>query len=302
MSNEQAPAFTQARDQVRKRQTEELSKRILSSINNTFVGDETKNWLSDVSENVDANKAVKADDNLCQLNMVELMDQLFDDFYRYSYQFNQTEESQTFVTACNRPEASSVEHANSLYQGSLQNSVWGMLVTGDAKAVRFSFVKPESLGDEHAVKVEGPVFFELFQHPHPEGPPKVLWTADGAPVKSPHLPYLSKKIFARLIRVSRGEVSETERLPFDSVSEGESVKTGEVPVNAPKNNIDVITYSLISLLEAIDSELEAMQQQGMNLLRSGGMEAVAPVVKRTQAFRAMRERAAALGQDWSSLI
>lgn len=290
-TNEQQ--FGQARDQIRKRQSEELSKKILSSMNNSFVGDETRAWLSDVNENVDGSAA--RDGALCQLSMVELMDRLFDDFYRYGYQFNQTEESQAFTITCHRPKASNKEDANSLYQGSLLNSVRAMLVSGDNRSIRFAFIAPEILAVDPTAKPS--VFIELLSNVTADG--LIRWSSDGKPLRLAQLPYLTKRIFARLIRVSRGEVGDTEPLSLEAPPESADAQGDD---SGEQNNADVITYSMISILDAIDAEILGMQQVGMDALKKGGMEALGPAMKRVQGLRAFREKTAALAQEWANMI
>lgn len=293
MTNEPVQSYGQVKDQIRKRQTEELSKKILSSINNNFVGDETRAWLADVNENVDPGAASKGDDEVCQLSMVELMDRFFDDFYRYAYQFNQTEDSQQFVVTCHRPKASNKEDASSLYQGSLLNSVRAMMVSGDIKAVKFSFIAPQLLAVDPSARPS--VFLELSTHAQPDG---ARWTIEGKPLKMSHLPYLSKKVFARLVRVSRGEVADGEPLIFDATHENSS----SVADAAEQNNTDVITYSLIAILDAVDAEVLDLQAQGMIALKQGGIEALGPAMQRVKALRAFREKTAGLAQEWATLI
>jgi len=123
MNQEQGEVF----NQIRRRQTEDLSRRILSSLNTSFVGDQTMAWLQNVNENVDSKPAATAtlEDPLCQLSMVMLMDTLFDDFNRYAYQYNQTEENRAFVVTCRRPAGDGIKDPSNLYQGYLQNSGFG---------------------------------------------------------------------------------------------------------------------------------------------------------------------------------
>ncbi|MFN8656220.1 MAG: hypothetical protein U0105_07755 [Candidatus Obscuribacterales bacterium] len=291
-TNEQQ--YGQVRDQIRKRQSEELSKKILSSMSNTFVGDETRAWLSDVSENVNVDGGAAKDGALCQLGMVELMDRLFDDFYRYAYQFNQTEESKAFTITCHRPKASNKEDASSLYQGSLLNSVRAMMVSGDNKSIRFAFIAPEVLAVDPTAKPS--VFIELLVEPTGEKP---RWSSDGKPLRLAQLPYLTKRIFARLMRVSRGEVGDTEPLSLEAPPESADAEGGD---GGEQNNADVITYSLISILDAVDSEILGMQAVGMDALKKGGMEALGPAMKRVQALRAFREKTAALAQEWANMM
>ncbi len=298
MSREQGEVF----DQIRRRQTEDLSRKILSSLNTAFVGDATMAWLQNVNENVDSKPAATAtlEDPICQLSMVALMDTLFDDFNRYAYQYNQTEENRAFVVTCRRPAGDGIKDPSNLYQGYLQNSVWGMCARGDTKSVRFSFIPPKFLYEDETNRPAIPAFIELSIQMFNEGPG---WSVDGKPLRNSQVASLSKKIFARLIRVSRGDVSETEQLVFDAAAE----KTAEqlipggavIPQQSPA---ETITYSLLAVMDAIDAEIIGLQQEGITAMRSGGMEAVMPIMKRTEALRGLRESTAGVARDWAKIL
>lgn len=298
MNQEQGEVF----NQIRRRQTEDLSRRILSSLNTTFVGDQTMAWLQNVNENIDSKPAATAtmEDPLCQMSMVMLMDTLFDDFNRYAYQYNQTEENRAFVVTCRRPAGDGIKDPSNLYQGFLQNSVWGMCVRGDTKSVRFSFIPPKFLYEDETNRPAIPAFVELAIQMFNEGPG---WSVDGKPLRSSQVSSLSKKIFARLIRVSRGDVNETEPLKFDAVAqmaEEQSMPGGaQAPVQSPA---ETITFSLLAVMDAIDAEIVSLQQEGMTAMRSGGMDAVMPIMKRAEAMRALRESTASVARDWAKLL
>lgn len=298
MNQEQGEVF----NQIRRRQTEDLSRKILSSLNTSFVGDHTMAWLQNVNENVENKQAATAtmEDPVCQLSMVALMDSLFDDFNRYAYQFNQTEENRAFVVTCRRPAGDGIKDPSNFYLGYLQNSVWGMQVRGDTKAVHFSFIPPKFLYEDEKNRPAIPAFVELTVQMFAEGPG---WSVDGKPLRNSQVPFLSKKIFARLVRVSRGDVSETEPLVFDTIAEKveeQSLPGGSViPQQSPA---ETITYSLLAVLDAIDAEVLGLQQEGITAMRSGGMEAVMPIMKRTEALKALRESTAGVARDWAKLL
>lgn len=286
---------------IRRRQTEDLSRKILSSLNTAFVGDATMAWLQNVNENVDSKSTATAtmEDPLCQLSMVALMDTLFDDFNRYAYQYNQTEENRSFVVTCRRPVGDGIKDPSNFYQGFLQNSVWGMCVRGDTKSVRFSFIPPKFLYEDETNRPAIPAFIELSVSMFNEGPG---WSVEGKPLKNSAVSTLSKKIFARLIRVSRGDVNETEPLKFDAVFEKAaepSAQDATVPQQSPA---ETITYSLLAVMDAIDAEVLSLQAEGMKAMRSGGMEAVMPIMKRTEALRALRESTAGVARDWAKIL
>lgn len=297
MNQDQGEVF----NNIRRRQTEDLSRKILSSLNTSFVGDQTMAWLQNVNENVDSKSAPTAtlDDPLCQLSMVALMDTLFDDFNRYAYQYNQTEENRAFVVTCRRPAGDGIKDPSNLYTGYLQNSVWGMCARGDTKSVRFSFIPPKFLYEDETNRPAIPAFIELSIQMFNDGPG---WSIDGKPLRNSAVPFLSKKIFARLVRVSRGDVSETEPLVFDAVAE-KAAEQSSPDANVPQQSpAEIITYSLLSVMDAIDVEILTLQQEGMKAMRSGGMESVMPIMKRTEALKALRESTAGVARDWAKIL
>lgn len=298
MNQDQGEVF----NQIRRRQTEDLSRKILSSLNTAFVGDQTMAWLQNVNENVNSAPVATAEkeDPLCQLSMVNLMDTLFDDFNRYAYQYNQTEENRAFVVTCNRPTGDGIKDPGNQYSGFLQNSVWGLQVRGDTKSVRFSFIPPKFLYEDETNRPAIPAFIELSIQMFKEGPG---WSVDGNPLRNSQLPFLSKKIFARLVRVSRGDVSENEPLKFDAVAEKAAEQSNSGGATVPQQSpAETITYSLLAVMDAIDAEVVSLQQEGMAAMRSGGMEAIMPIMKRTEALKALRESTAGVAREWAKLL
>ncbi|MBZ0189537.1 MAG: serine/threonine protein kinase [Candidatus Obscuribacterales bacterium] len=288
--------------QVRKRQTEELSQRILRSVKSSFLGDQTMAWLQDVKEDIQAisEESGEANQLLCQLSMAALMDKLFDDFQRYAYQFNQTEETRDYVVTCVRPERRKGEGPDSLCVGQLQNSVWAMIVIGDVRSLRFSFLPANLLYQHDAATNPLSAFLELSVRVLDQGPG---WVLGGVPIYLHQLPLMSKKIFARLVRVSRGEVTEVEPLSFDPDSvKGELDRHWQTQADTRQDPADTITYALISMLEAIDGELVELQQKGVEALKESGIDAVTPIVNKTRHYQSIREKTAALAQEWARVL
>lgn len=282
-------------EQMRKRQSEDLSDRILRSMKASFVGDQTMAWLQNVNENV-AIDAEPADKRLCQLNVTALMDKLFDDFQRYGCQYNQTEENREFVVSCQRPTMTTEIGAGVSSQGHVQNSVWAMKVVGDSKSIRFMFLPVQSLYQPAALSAA--VFLELTVQTLPEGPG---WCINSKPIYLSQLPLLSKKIFARLMRVSRGEISEKELLRLDMAQEA-AQESAQTPSETAEDPSDVITYALISILEAVDKKLGSFQQEGVTAMKRGGIDALTPIMLKTKRYDAFREKTATLAKEWADML
>lgn len=283
---------------MRKRQSEDLSEKILKSVKSSFVGEQTMSWLQNVSENV-SGEIEPNDRQPCQLSMAALMDKLFDDFQRYSYQFNQTEESREFVISCVRPSLNSEQGKGSAYQGHLQNSIWGLRIIGDSKSIRMFFVPAQRL--YHEVSMSQIYFLELTVRSSSDGP---SWFIGNKPIYLSQISFLSKKIFARLMRVSRGEVSENDLLEIDVTPEFVSQETevDQVSSVSRQDPADTITYSLLSIFDAIDAQLAAFQQEGVVALKHGGVDALTPIMLRTKQYDAFREKAAVLAKEWAGML
>src|SRR6516164_5647109 len=133
MSNERRSPDTmkQMQEHERSRLYNDLSKRVLASVNKPFVGEQTMAWLKNVNENVSIKPGSvdQSDAKTAPLNMVSIVDKLFDDFQRYAFQFNQTEPNRDYLITCRRPTADDYRQANASYQGNLQNSSWALLIS-----------------------------------------------------------------------------------------------------------------------------------------------------------------------------
>lgn len=129
------------------------------------------------------------------------------------------------------------------------------------------------------------------------------WTAGGMPIYTSRLSWLSKKMFARLIRVSRGEVSENEALDLAAVADTAGEDGMEQNFSDHRQDPrDVITYAFISILEAIDEELASLREEGMAAMKSCGIDAVGPVMARTKQYTDLREKTAGLAKDWAGML
>src|SRR5271166_5410127 len=72
---------------------EELAKRILSSMKKAYTGEETVRWLANMSQELPVEPAAPskaAKTQWLSMRAVSLLDKLFDDFQRYTFEFNKT--------------------------------------------------------------------------------------------------------------------------------------------------------------------------------------------------------------------
>jgi hypothetical protein len=79
-------------------------------------------------------------------------------------------------------------------------------------------------------------------------------------------------------------------------------KRNELEARAKQDNAEVITCAFISIVEALDEEINSLRQSGMEALRKGGMQAVTPIMEKTKQFEQLRQNASGLAQEWARLL
>jgi hypothetical protein len=301
MSNERRSVeiVKQMQEHERSRLYNDLSKRVLASVNKPFVGEQTMAWLKNVNENVPVKPGAtdQPDAKAPALTMVTIVDKLFDDFQRYAYQFNQNEPNRDYLITCRRPTADDYRKATTSYQGNLQNSTWAMLVSGEPKAIKATLVPPRFLYDDESHRPALMPLLQIYSDVQAGGP---VWKIDGHPVIASHLSTISKMVFARLVRVTRGEVSESDKLTF--TPEKSASSDADQPTWAGGSPTDIATNALIALLDAVDNELEDLRKVGVETLKSEGMDGLAAIMKKAEALKLFRQNAGNLANDWKTIL
>lgn len=289
----------QMQEHERSRLYNDLSKRVLASVNKPFVGEQTMAWLKNVNENVSVKPGAtdQSGGKTALLTMVSIVDKLFDDFQRYAFQFNQTEPNRDYLITCRRPTADDYRQATTSYQGNLQNSLWALLISGEPKVIKVILVRPRFLYDDESRR---PALMPSLQIYVDVEKGQSIWKIDGHPIGNSHLPAISKMIFARLVRVSRGEVSESEKLIFTPALP--SSPETDPPVWAGDTPADIVTNALIALLDAVDNELEDVRKVGVEALKSEGMDGLTAIMKKAETLKTFRQNAANLANEWTNFL
>jgi len=284
----------------RSRKTDELSKRILASISQTFSGsEETMNWLKNVNENVPGIPAAgQADQHSVVLTMIGIVDKLFDDFQRYAFQFNQTEPNRDYVISCKRPATGNYKASNERYEGFLQNSAWAMLIQGKPNLIRATFVSPRFLYEDESRRPIIMPFLELNEVG------SGVWKLNEQSIQFGHLPVVSKAMFARMIRVTRSEVGEGDALKvaFEAQPTPSAPDPQEVLSSGRDEQLETITNAIINLLDSVDNLLPDLQKEGFVALQKGGMDSLQRVMKQSERVKSIRERAAIIAKDWADIV
>lgn len=303
MSKDHVPQHIAARMEMeRKNLSHNLAQRILSSVNRTAMGDQTMAWLKNVNEDVAPGSAQQpsGEGPTSSLTALNIMDKLFDDFERYSFHFNQMESDRRNVISCIRPTFVVSEQQGERYMGSIQNSHWTVILSAEPAAIRGTFMEARFAYEKEKYRPQAAPFFEVLatqSHGH------FLWKINSRNIFYQDLSTLSKMIFARLNRVSRGEAGVNDPLfPSNKQEEPLYAESEFVPGAGGPYQMDMIGNLLIELMESIDAELDALDKEGMRLMKTKGAAAVIPFGKKAEELKHFRAKAASLAMEWADRL
>lgn len=204
---------------------QELNDRILSSIKNNFSGEETKRWMTAIQEDklTSAEEAISqgARDNALSTSMSAVMDKLFDNFKRYSFDFNRTQDNRDFEVTCERPAsmrmtAEYMEHGKPIKfcLGHLSTKTYALVIQGEEIRVRAFVVPVEYLIGFKPHQTEFSAYLDM-KLAASRSMSESNWTIEGQTVAMSSLPALSRRLFTQLIKVSKGEANYDERFVFN---------------------------------------------------------------------------------------
>lgn len=212
-------------DESRFSAEQELNDRILSSIKNNFSGEETKRWMTAIQEDklTSAEEAISqgAKDNALSTSMSAVMDKLFDNFKRYSFDFNRTQDNRDFEVTCERPAsmrmtAEYMEHGKPIKfcLGHLSTKTYALVIQGEEIRVRAFVVPVEYLVGFKPHQLEFSPYLDM-KLAASRTMSESNWTIEGQTVAMSSLPALSRRLFTQLIKVSKGEANFDERFVFN---------------------------------------------------------------------------------------
>jgi len=293
--------FKKMQEHERSKLAGDLSKKILGSLNKSFLGPQTVAWLKDMKEDlrISGSGTHGADSSLTAL---AILDKLFDEFQRYSFQYNQNEPNNAFIISCRRPNVASLNGPSDTCEGFVYNSRWSMLVRAEQNTVTLSFVAPRFVYEQEQFKASDVSPFLQFDGENIRD--GMIWRIDKYNVNFAQLPTVAKAAFARLIRVTRGECGDSEKLTIDFVGQ-----TPQPPANALSlaedalpTRVDIATDLIMTLIETLDAELEELEQVGIKAVRSSEPEVSQILLERSKSLREFRRKAAEMAKDWANLL
>ena len=289
------PRATRSTEEVsNKTQSHELSQQFRRSAETrAFVGKQTGSWRRKVDKKL--HPKVTPEEQQCQMPTLELMNRLFDDFKRYAYHFNLTEENRQLMVTCTLPR----KGFDLSVRGQIENSLWVISAVGHSDVLSFYFSPSEKVKPKTGSKSEEKVLFvELKSQAMMFG--RKFWFIDNHPLFVGHLPSLSKKIFARLRRVSVNEVDLNEAFDFNVSQPELEEETSEVEPQLTQSPMEIITYSLIAALDALNEELMFLRHCNAKGVES---EHIAKqVVEKTKQLENLQKQLTTVAEEWVKIL
>jgi len=249
-------------------------------------GETTIAWIKDINEDLDTRVVANLEDEP-YMTMLCCIDTLFDHLQRYTFEFNQSDENTDLVVQCERPNYGA--YVNRCY-GNLNSGPAGVIVQGEKERMRAYVVPTQQFPSFDARQAEFQPFFDLTARTESGS---LLWQMEGWTIYFVHLPIIAKKIFARLVRIARGQATGQEPFslnlygaqpaPSPDREESSSVVLDRVLKQSEHN----ISNACSNLLMVIDQEIETTKKTSVKIL-SKSPDLMPPLLKRSEALRTYR--------------
>ncbi len=218
-------------------QEQELNNKILSSINQSFSGEETRRWIVALEEDdiVSAEEPIAqgARDGQNATSMTKVIERLFDNFKRYSFEFNRTQEDRELEVFCERPSSMrmTAEYMElgvpiKFCLGTLSTRQYSLIVQGEEKRIRAFIVPVEYMIGFKPGQTEFKAHLDM-KLAADRSASDAVWLIDGQILSLASLPALSRRLFTQLIKVSKGESNFEEKFVFNP-EEKEAPKSKDI--------------------------------------------------------------------------
>jgi hypothetical protein len=196
-----------------------LSKRILNSIK-PFSGEHTSKWLAALSTDaVEDSVEIKGDADPNQeppRSMPAWVDNLFDHFQRYTFDFSRMCSEPELQVNCTRPtlqEAKAPGQESSITSiGYLSTNQWALVVRGEFFKIQAYVIPVGVLMGFNSRHHEFPLYMEMVAT---QNKSKINWQLDNQPVAMDQSSAIAKKLFAHLVMVARGEARDTDKFSLN---------------------------------------------------------------------------------------
>ncbi len=208
-----------------KNSSDDLKKKILSSMNTTFTGEATQRWITamkdeafdEVEESVVP--AAATDGPRLNHSMAAVIDRLFDNFKRYSFEYNRTQDDREFEINCERPASmrTTAEYMEmgkpiKFCLGHLASRHFAMVIQGEENRILVYITPVEYLVGFKPSPSDFPPHLEirLARDTANKSSREFVWTVGGQMLSQDSLPVLARRLFTQLVKVCKGEANYGE--------------------------------------------------------------------------------------------
>ncbi|HEY9787765.1 MAG TPA: hypothetical protein V6D17_20420 [Candidatus Obscuribacterales bacterium] len=199
-----------------------LKEKILKGLDKSFTGEETRRWLSVLEDNKGVEETIAPGQHAgsLDLTMPALVDQLFDNLQRYTFEFNKTGIADELKVHCERPKGLHEYSDFTRYrgkvlltQGHISTRAWALVIQGVDGEV-FVFVIPaDFIIGFRPGQTEFHPYLTITRSEDQRG---ASWSIEERALANDSVPKLARRLFGHLIRVVKGEASEGEKFSFAS--------------------------------------------------------------------------------------
>ncbi len=283
-----------------KKSTEDLSKKILGSLQKKYTGEATGKWMANIKAEPPATKTVLQGDPLRDSSIV-CLDKFFDDFERYSYELAMRETDKLKVV-CNRPKAPATaakpQLSDSLviFQGTVVTGQWALVMQAEVSKINAYIVPAEYLNAFPGRKAFFTTFMEM-----DAGTDKgqTVWTVDDQLVLDSMMSYISKKLFGSLIRVAGGSELRNEYFSLNTLNTlpDERVQDSTTLPDRLRQSEHTLNMAFEGFMSTIDHEVDRLGAIGMKGLQTSDMETTRKSMKRGSELKAIREKLLLLQEE-----
>jgi len=202
-------------------------------MNTTFTGEATNRWITamkdDAFDAVEEAVAAATEESKLNFSMAAVIDRLFDNFKRYSFEYNRTQEDREFEINCERPASmrTTAEYADSgkpikFCLGHLASRHWSLIVQGEENRVLVYITPIEFLvGFKPGAGEFTPHMEMRLARDTAKASREFVWSIAGQPLSQDSLPVLARRLFTQLVKVTKGEANYGE--PFTLSPQEEKV-------------------------------------------------------------------------------
>ncbi len=294
---------------------EEVSKKVLGSLGRSFTSDATINWLKNLSEDVSPAESIAVQSaEPPYMTVLSCVDTIFDHFQRYAfaYEYNRSEQlnvADMMEVQCERPDFTRTTDSKVKFRGHIATDKWALVIVAEAEKILAYMMKLELVEMFDLRREHYQPFLEVYATESERG---LIWKAEGQTLYFEHLSFIAKKLFARLVRVSKGEASELEPFKIEIPEPNAPRRSvlgqtlNRIRYAAATDNSDQVLRetmdrtdnALTELICMLEQDLQEFTKMGIMALRSGNSELQKKLSERTKMLTELTRDLKPLIEHW----